>query len=131
MRKSLLVKFKWRLISLNMASLWFDNMMIMNTMLLMMIIMITVMIYMAKIDFLSQARNLLPGTRLMEKENSSFGQILVYWHIWSRQIWSSGVSLKRSCKMQFRRAGLRSIRPSSQKLWPNKFLADFPIAITM
>ena len=32
------------------------------------------------------------------------------------QIWSSGVSLKRSCKMQFRRIGLRSIGPSSQKL---------------
>ena len=36
-------------------------------------------------------------------------------HIWPRQIWSSGVSLKRSCKMQFRRIGLRSIGPSSQK----------------
>ena len=30
-------------------------------------------------------------------------------------IWSSGVSLKRSCKMQFRRVGLRSIGPSIQK----------------
>ena len=37
-------------------------------------------------------------------------------YIWSRQIWSIGVSLKRSCKMQFRRVGLRSIGPSSQKL---------------
>ena len=27
-------------------------------------------------------------------------------HIWARQIWSSGVSLKRSCKMQFRHVGL-------------------------
>ena len=33
-----------------------------------------------------------------------------------RLIWSSGVSMKRSCKMQFRRLGLRSIGPSSQKL---------------
>ena len=41
-------------------------------------------------------------------------------HIWARQIWSSGVSLKRSCKMLFRRVGLRSIGPSSQKLWPNQ-----------
>ena len=45
------------------------------------------------------------------------------WHIWARiwarQIWSSGVSLKRSCKVQFRRVGLRSIWPSSQKSWPN------------
>ena len=40
-------------------------------------------------------------------------------HIWAGQIWSSGVSLKRSCKMQFKRVGLRSIGPSSQKLWPN------------
>ena len=36
-----------------------------------------------------------------------FGHI---WHIWARiwapQIWSSGVSLKRSCKMQFTRVGL-------------------------
>ena len=36
--------------------------------------------------------------------------------IWARQIWSSGVSLKRSCKKQFRRVGLRSIGPSSPKL---------------
>ena len=36
-----------------------------------------------------------------------------------RQIWLSGVSLKRSFKMQFRRVGLRSIGPSSQKLHPN------------
>ena len=40
-------------------------------------------------------------------------------HIWAHQIWSSGVSLKRSCKMQFRRVGCRSIGPSSQKLQPN------------
>ena len=40
-------------------------------------------------------------------------------HIWPRQIWSSGVYLKRSCKMQLRRVGLRSIGPSSQKFWPN------------
>ena len=42
-----------------------------------------------------------------------FGHI---WHIWARQIWSSGVSLRRSCKMQFTRVGLKSIGPSSQKL---------------
>ena len=36
-------------------------------------------------------------------------------YICARQIWSSGVSLKRSCKMQFIRVGLRSIGPSSQK----------------
>ena len=41
-------------------------------------------------------------------------------HIWVCQIWSSGVPLKRSCRMQFRRVGLRSIGPSSQKLWPNQ-----------
>ena len=29
-------------------------------------------------------------------------------HIWARHIWSSGVSLKRSCKMRFRRVGFRS-----------------------
>ena len=40
----------------------------------------------------------------------------IWVHIWARKIWSSGVSLKRSCKMQFRRVGLRSIGPSSQKL---------------
>ena len=46
-----------------------------------------------------------------------FGHIWHIWvHIWARAIWSSGVSLKRSCKMQFRRIGLRSIGPSSQKL---------------
>ena len=47
-------------------------------------------------------------------------------HIWVRQIWSSGVSLKRSCKMLFRRIGLRSIGPSSQKLWPNQIFGRFP-----
>ena len=56
-----------------------------------------------------------------------FGHI---WHIWvhilARAIWSSGVSLKRSCKMQFRRVGLRSIGPSSQKLWPNQIFGRFP-----
>ena len=43
-------------------------------------------------------------------------------HIWARAIWS----LKRSCKMQFRRVGLRSIGPSSQKLWPNQIFGRFP-----
>ena len=46
--------------------------------------------------------------------------------LWARQIWSSGVSLKRSCKMQFTRVGLRSIGPSSQKLWPNQIFGWFP-----
>ena len=41
------------------------------------------------------------------------------------------VSLRRSCKMLFRCVGLRSIGPSSQKLWPYQILDDFPIAITM
>ena len=53
-----------------------------------------------------------------------FGRIWA--HIWACQIWSSGVSLKRSCKMQFRRVGLRSIGPSSQKLWPNQIFGWFP-----
>ena len=56
-----------------------------------------------------------------------FGHIWHIWvHIWARAIWSSGVSLKRSCKMQFRRVGLRSIGPSSQKLWPNQIFGRFP-----
>ena len=50
----------------------------------------------------------------------------IWVHIWARAIWSSGVSLKRSCKMQFRRVGLRSIGPSSQKLWPNQIFGRFP-----
>ena len=52
------------------------------------------------------------------------------WHIWARiwarQIWSSGVSLKRSCKMQFRRVVFRSIGPSTQNLWPYQFVCQFP-----
>ena len=51
------------------------------------------------------------------------------WHIWARiwapQLWSSGVSLKRSCKIQFRRVGLRLIGPSSQKLWQNQIFGRF------
>ena len=50
----------------------------------------------------------------------------IWVHIWARAIWSSGVSLKRSCKMQFRRVGLRSIGPSSQKLWPNQSFGRSP-----
>ena len=50
----------------------------------------------------------------------------IWVHIWARQIWLSGVSLKRSCKMQFRRVGLRSIGPSNQKLWPNQIFGRFP-----
>ena len=52
-----------------------------------------------------------------------FGQICITMAL---QIWSSGVSLKRSCKMQFRRVDLRSIGPPSQKLWPNLIFARFP-----
>ena len=52
------------------------------------------------------------------------------WHIWARiwapQIWSSGVSLKRSCKMQFRRVVFWSIGPTTQKIWPNQFVGRFP-----
>ena len=47
-------------------------------------------------------------------------------HIWERKIWSSGVSLKRSCKMQFRRIDLVSMRPPSQELWPNLIFGRFP-----
>ena len=47
-------------------------------------------------------------------------------HIWVRKIWWSEVSRKRSCKMQFRHVGLRSIGPSSQKLWPNQFFCRSP-----
>ena len=36
------------------------------------------------------------------------------------------VSLKKSCKMQFRRVGLRSIGPSSQKLQPNLIFGRSP-----
>ena len=50
----------------------------------------------------------------------------IWVHIWARKIWSCGVSLKRSCKMQFRRVGLRSIGPSSQKLWQNQIFGRFP-----
>ena len=45
--------------------------------------------------------------------------------IWARQIWSSGVPLKRSCKMQFRRVVFRSRGPSSQKLCPNQIFGWF------
>ena len=52
-------------------------------------------------------------------------------HIWALQIQSSGVSLKRSYKMQFRRVVLRSIGPQVKSYDQIKFLADFPIVITM
>ena len=56
-----------------------------------------------------------------------FGHIWHIWvHIWACAIWSSGVSLKRSCKMQFRRVGLRSIGPSSQKFWTNVWTKGSP-----
>ena len=62
-----------------------------------------------------------------KNQKSEFWHIWHIWvHIWARAIWSSGVSLKRSCKMQFRRVGLRSIGPSSQKLWPNQIFGRFP-----
>ena len=46
--------------------------------------------------------------------------------IWARQIWSSGVFLNRSCKMQLRYLDLRSIWPNSQKLRPYLDFARFP-----
>ena len=46
--------------------------------------------------------------------------------IWASQIWSSVVSLKRSCKMQFRHVDLVSIGPPSQKLWPNQIVVRRP-----
>ena len=52
-----------------------------------------------------------------------FGHFWHIWvHIWACLIWSSGVSLKRSCKMRVRRVGLRS----NQKLWPNQIFGRFP-----
>ena len=47
-------------------------------------------------------------------------------HVSGAQIWLSWVSLKRSCKIQFRRIDLGSIGPPSQTLWPNLTLARFP-----
>ena len=39
--------------------------------------------------------------------NTIFGIFCHIWaHIWAHQIWSSGVSLKRSCKTQFRLVGV-------------------------
>ena len=59
--------------------------------------------------------NMCPNT-----PNTVFGA-----RIWARQIWSSGVFLKRSCKMQFRRIDLASIGPPSQKLRPNFISSQF------
>ena len=72
--------------------------------------------------------NFLPaGYMFKDEDEDSYAKFGIFghiWHIWAdtwaRQIWSSGVYLKISCKMQFRRVGLRSIGPSSQKLWPNQ-----------
>ena len=65
--------------------------------------------------------SIIPGIDLVDPPNM---------HFWVRQIWSSGVSLKRSCKSQFRCIVLRSIGLSIQK-FKSQFLADFPILITM
>ena len=46
-------------------------------------------------------------------------------HVWARQIWSSGVSLKRSCKMQLRGAEFES------RVMKPHFLAGFLIVIIM
>ena len=65
----------------------------------------------------------IQASKLDECTQRPLGIWFIYWpnmHIWVIQIWSSAVSLKRSCKMQFRRVGLKSIGPSSQKLWPNQ-----------
>ena len=45
--------------------------------------------------------------------------------IWAyaKKIWPSGVSPKRSSKMQLRDVDLRSVGPSVQKLWPTTFFA--------
>ena len=58
------------------------------------------------------------------RQKCIFGHIWA--RIWARQIWSSGVFLKRPCKMLFRRVGPRSIGPSSQKLWPNQIFGRSP-----
>ena len=54
--------------------------------------------------------------------NTVFGVGIYYL---GSQIWPSGVSLKRSCKMQLRRIDLVSIGPPSQKLWPNLIFGWF------
>ena len=46
---------------------------------------------------------------------------------WVRQIWSSGISLKRSSKMQLRHVDLRSIGPLSRQLKPKQTLARFSL----
>ena len=48
------------------------------------------------------------------------------WHIWARQIWSNGVSLKNLAKCSSEALDFRPIGPSSQKLWPNQFFGWFP-----
>ena len=84
-------------------------------------------------DFLNQSATLKVVDNNNEIMRPEITQICQFWpnkNIWARilarQIWSSGVSLKRSCKMQFRRLGLRSIGPSSQKLWPNFIFGRLP-----
>ena len=47
------------------------------------------------------------------------------------QIWSSGLSLKRPSKMQFRRIDLMSIGPPSQKLRQNQIWPKLRIVIKM
>ena len=52
-------------------------------------------------------------------------------HVLASQIWSSGVSLKRSCEMQFRGVNLAPIGPSVKSFDQKSFLSDFLIEITM
>ena len=59
----------------------------------------------------------IPSLTLSGVPNTVFGVFGRIWACnWPRQIWSCGVSLKRSCKMQFRCVDLVSIGPPSQKV---------------
>ena len=59
----------------------------------------------------------IPSLTLFGVPNTVFGIFGRTWACnWARQIWSSGISLKISCKMQFRCIDLVSIGPPSQKV---------------
>ena len=51
---------------------------------------------------------------------------MTYWPYLSAPNMIKWGILKRTCKMQFRHVGLRSIGPSSQKLWPNQSFGRSP-----
>ena len=75
----------------------------------------------------TDAKVIICNSKFLEEAPTVFGVFSLIWaRIWVCQIWSSGISPKRSCKIYSIHVDLLLIGPPCQKLRPNIIFRRYP-----